>query len=162
MKVTAELRQQFRERAQETVEVPAEKRVAKLNEIRLALKAELNKSVEKNLKKPQRDRLEQIRLQNRGIEALLEPEVGSKLKLTDEQKTKIAELAEESRRKMIEMSRGLASEDGDREAAMKKMASLRKETMELCLDELSDDQKKIWKGLKGERFEVDLRGRRSN
>lgn len=103
------------------------------------------------LKPEQVKRLKQIELQQRGSRAFVDEEVQKALKLTDEQKEKIKGIAEESGKQMRELFGG---GQGNREEAFKKMQSLRKETNDKVQAVLSDDQKKAWKELTGEPFEV--------
>jgi hypothetical protein len=71
--------------------------------------------------------------------------------LTGEQKQKVAELSREFRQQAEAIRRDAGD---DREAAMKKFIPLRKEYADKAVALLSDDQKKSWKELTGEPFEV--------
>ncbi len=51
---------------------------------------------------------------------------------------------------------------GDREAVMKKMAELRKETLAKVAAKLNDEQQKTWKELIGAPFEVKFEPRPNN
>src|SRR5947207_1411905 len=66
-------------------------------------------------------------------------------------------LANESVQKELKLTDDQAAQ-GNREEAMKKLRALRKETLDKALAVLSDDEKKAWKDLTGEAFEVPRRG----
>ena len=72
-----------------------------------------------------------------------------KLKLTDEQKGKIKDINEESGKKMRELFQG-----GFGEETQKKLADLRKDSMEKASGVLTADQKKSWQEMTGKPFEV--------
>jgi hypothetical protein len=103
------------------------------------------------LKPEQRKRLRQIQLQQQGIIAFADPEVLKALNLTDEQKEKLKAVNDEARQKMQDIFQKAA---GDRQEAMKQMAELRKENLASAMKILTDEQKKSWKELTGEPFEV--------
>jgi hypothetical protein len=103
------------------------------------------------LKPEQITRLKQISYQARGAQAFIYPEVVSKLNLTDSQKSDIQSINQESMSQMREI---FQSAQDDREGAMKKMAELRKETLEKVAAKLNDEQQKSWKELIGAPFEV--------
>jgi len=110
----------------------------------------------------QHKRFHQIQLQVRGAGAFSDPKVQKALKLTDDQKDKIKTIEDDARQEMRDIFQNAA---GDREAAGKKFASLRKETMEKASNVLTDEQKKTWKDMTGKPFEIKMeppRGRRPN
>jgi Spy/CpxP family protein refolding chaperone len=111
------------------------------------------KAVGAFLKPEQVARLKQISYHQQGARAIYDPEVAKKLNLTDAQKTDIQAIVTES----MEGMRGLFSQDmseEERAAAMKKMAELRKETLDKAAAKLNDEQQKTWKELIGAPFEV--------
>jgi len=120
---------------------------------------ELVKGMGEILKPEQVKRFEEIQVQQSGIGAFSSPRVLEKLKLTDEQKTQIREIGEESREASREAFENLQS---DREAGMKKLAELRKQSTEKAVGVLTDEQKKAWKELTGEPFEVVFEPRPQN
>ncbi|WP_422925136.1 hypothetical protein [Singulisphaera sp. PoT] len=120
----------------------------------MAIAKEINdetKAALKGILSPEQlTRLEQISIQTRGLEAFSDEQVVSKLKLTDDQKSKIKEIGEDVRSSMQDLR---SSFQDDREGAMKKMTALRKESFEKATALLTDDQKKAWKELTGEPFD---------
>jgi Spy/CpxP family protein refolding chaperone len=119
---------------------------------------ETDKALGKVLDDKQMKRLRQIGLQQQGARAFQNPEVQGKLKLTNDQKEKIKTLNEEAIQKMRDLFQG----GGDREENAKKFAELRKDTMEKVTGVLTDDQKKTWKEMTGEPFEVQFQPRNQN
>jgi len=110
------------------------------------------------LKPEQIARIKQISVQTRGAMAFSDPEVAKKLNLTDTQKSDIQTIVQDQ----MEASRGLFSQDQspeDREAAMKKMTELRKESLGKATAKLNDEQQKTWKELIGAPFEVQFQRR---
>lgn len=121
------------------------------------LNDDMNKALSSTLDEKQMKRLHQIGLQTQGARAFLNPEVQSKLKLTDEQKGKIKDINEEAGKQMREIFQG-----GFNEEAQKKMAELRKGTLEKTTGVLTADQKKTWQDMTGKPFEVKFERPRRN
>jgi hypothetical protein len=115
---------------------------------------ESDKALGKVLDDKQMKRLRQIGLQQQGAAAFGNPEVQKKLKLADDQKEKIKAINEEAGAKQRELFQG-----GFNEETRTKMMELRKETMEKVNGVLKDDQKKAWKEMTGEPFEVQFQPR---
>jgi Spy/CpxP family protein refolding chaperone len=115
-----------------------------------------NEAIGKVLDEKQVKRFKEIQLQTQGAAALQNPDVQSKLKLSDDQKDKIKKINEESREKMRDLFGG-----GFNEETQKKMAELRKETLEKASGVLTAEQKKTWKEMTGKPFEVRFGRRRS-
>ena len=103
----------------------------------------------KILKPEQLKRLTEIYIQQAGIAALQDTEVSEKLKITDDQKEKLAKVREENQAAMRDLFGG-----GDREAARTKMAELRKQNEEKTLAVLTEDQKKQFEEMKGKKFDM--------
>lgn len=129
-----------------------EERREKGRELRTKISDEVMKSLAEVLKPEQVTRLKQIELQQRGIRAFTSEDVQKQLKLTDEQKEKIKSITEASQKEMRELFRG--SGDGNPEEARKKITALRKDALDKALDVLNANQRKEWKAMTGEPFEV--------
>lgn len=142
--ITAKLREK-------TQGLSQEERREKMPEILKATNDEVKAAVKDLLSAEQFARLDQIVLQQRGLDAFADAKVKEKLKLTDDQAAKIQDIAEDSREQGREI---FQSFQDDREGAMKKLATLRKESSEKAAALLSADQKKTWKEMTGEPFEV--------
>ncbi len=105
------------------------------------------------LKADQLKRLKQLEVQRGGLEAFSREDVQAALKLTDKQKKDIDEAKTELEKDATDM---LKDAQGDREKmadAIKKVMALRKDAVDRAVDGLTDDQKKEWKELTGEKFE---------
>jgi hypothetical protein len=123
------------------------------------------------LKPEQLKRLKQIELQRAGVAAFTRPDVEKALVFNDEQKGKVKAIADESATKMRELmgaggqggargARGAGGAGGARGGAapdQAKITALRKEMSEKVMLVLNDDQKKTWKDLTGDAFEVPAR-----
>jgi len=120
---------------------------------------ELVKGMGQILKPEQVKRFEQLQLQQSGAGAFSSPRVQEELKLTDDQQSKLREINEESGRAMRD---AFQDSQSDREGAMKKFAELRKQATEKAVGVLTDEQKKTWKEMTGEPFEVVFEPRQPN
>jgi hypothetical protein len=128
-----------------------DERRTKMAELTKEMNASTLKALGEFLKPEQITRLHQISYQARGASAFADPEVATKLNLTDSQKSDIKTINDESGEQMREL-RGQFQDD--REGAMKKMAEIRKETLAKVTAKLNDEQQKTWKELIGSPFEV--------
>jgi len=108
----------------------------------------------------QSKRYDQIGLQARGFGAFSDPTVQEKLKLTDDQKSKVREIAEAARAQFQPGAFNKDASQEEREAARKKFTEMNKENMNKVLAALTDDQKKAWKELTGEPIEIQYPPRR--
>ena len=130
----------------------------------------LNKAVTEDLKKglsmtaEQAKRYDQISLQQRGLMAFADPTVVEKLKLTQDQRSQIREIASAGgagRGGLAAFKNASAEEKKD---AFRKMRETQRDNMKKVMAVLSDDQKKEWKELTGEPIEIQFAGggRRGN
>lgn len=136
-----------------------EERRAKMDEFR-AKAEEANKELMALLNEDQQKRLNQISLQLRGVDALLDDEYAGKLGLSDDQKQQIRDLLETQREMQREMFAGLRDlSDEERRAKFEEMGKaqeeLRKETDSAAVELLTDAQKAQWNDLLGKPFEID-------
>jgi Spy/CpxP family protein refolding chaperone len=128
-------------------------------ERRQKMQAEVQKGLANILKPDQVKRFDQISLQTAGVNAFSTPRVQEALKLSDDQKSKIREITEETTASMREIFQGFQD---DREGAMKKMAELRKTSTAKVVALLNDSQKGTWKEQTGEPYEVKFEPPRQN
>ena len=103
------------------------------------------------LKPEQVKRLHEISLQQQGATALTDAAVAKKLGVTEEQTTKVKSLLADMQSEAGEI---MQSAGDDRAAAMQKVTALRKETNTKVMALMTEDQKKTWKEMTGEPFEV--------
>ena len=113
-----------------------------------------------SLSAEQTRRFDQINVQAHGVLAFACRAVDEKLKLTDDQKSKIREIAEATHNSFAGADNDNASEQ-ERTDARSKRAVAHKENMSKAYALLTDDQKASWKELIGEPIQIDYHERRS-
>jgi hypothetical protein len=155
--VAREVREKYHGEFAKVEDLDAQKRSEKMAEIVRTMTSETNKGLADVLKPEQMKRYRQIQLQQLGLMAFTEPEVQSKLKLTDDQVGQIRRINADSQSQRRELSQG-GGGGGNREEMQKKEATLGKEGMDKALAVLSADQKQAWKDMTGEPFEVQFQG----
>lgn len=139
---------------------------AKTQEIMAKISAEQMDEVGKVLKDDQTKRLKQIMLQIQGIAAFRTKPVEEALKLTDDQKSTIKEIADAMQAERREAfaggagggggagGRGRGQVDPAALAEMqKKTAEMNKKYMEKVSAQLKDEQKKAWDDMTGKAFD---------
>lgn len=131
-----------------------EERAKALEELR-ARQQETEKKVEAVLTAPQKTRLNEIWLQAAGTAALSNPEIAKELGISDEQKTKLDAVRQESLTAMREAFQGGGPPDRE------EMQKLRKEADDKVLAVLSADQRSKLEKMKGKKvdFELNVFGR---
>jgi hypothetical protein len=102
------------------------------------------------LDRKQMKRLEQVHLQVLGVDAFTQDEVIQGLKLSDEQKMKIAVV----RTELLRRQREIFQAEGDPREKLEKVGMARKEAKQKAADILTGEQKKTWKEIAGETFEI--------
>ncbi len=138
-----------------------EQRQAKRTELSNQLDRKAREQLRDVLSREQIMRLYQIRTQVRGVVATLGNEfVARRLKLTDEQKKKVAEIAQSTQQKQRELYAGLRGADQEaRGKAMGKLRELRQKADQEALAVLTAEQKEGFKKMQGEKFELQMRRR---
>jgi len=119
--------------------------------------AAYTKVMDETLKPEQIKRIKQIELQQGGLAVYTKENVQKELKLTDKQTTEIKEISEETQKDIGQLTRDLFGGQGNQEKAAearKKIEGLRKEAEEKITGLLTEDQKKTWKTMVGEKFEI--------
>ncbi len=112
---------------------------------------EIDKAVADLLRPEQLKRYRQIQLQQTGIRALSDPDVEKALQLNDDQKKKINAIDRQLHQEGSDMPRISL---WNSRAQMKARALLWKQAMERVVSVFNDEQKKAWKEMTGEPFEV--------
>jgi len=136
-------------------DAPQEERRQKTQELNKMVSEETLKAVSGILSADQLKRLKQIELQQVGVQAFTRADVQKTLSLTDEQKEAIKTIDEEAAKKRQELfQQGGGRRQGGGGQGQSQMATLRKETMEKVQKLLTADQKKAWKDLTGDTFEI--------
>jgi hypothetical protein len=118
------------------------------------------KSASAFLKPEQVKRLTQIEIQQRGANALSDPVIAKKLSVTDDQAAKVKTILADQQSEMQEIRQAAGN---DFQSMMPKITALRKETNTKVMALMTEDQKKTWKEMTGEPFEVKMEApRRGN
>ncbi|MCH8044704.1 MAG: Spy/CpxP family protein refolding chaperone [Planctomycetes bacterium] len=140
-----------------------EKRFAKYVELRNQSDRKAREGLRDVLEREQMMRLYQIRMQVRAVADSLENRyVARRLKLTDEQKEKLAKINKDARAKRSKLFSGLRdASDEQRREAFEKFRKLRTKTGEQALALLTAEQKKAFEDMQGEKIELPSRRRRS-
>jgi hypothetical protein len=105
------------------------------------------------LKEDQLKRFKQISLQQRGGQALADPEVAQALGLSTEQKDRIQAIQEASQGEMRELFQA----GGDRQETQKKAEALRASVNEKATAVLTAEQQTKWKEMTGAPFKGEIR-----
>jgi Spy/CpxP family protein refolding chaperone len=138
----------------------------KMAELRKAETEDFDKAIPTVLKPDQAKRLKQLELQAGmqfgGLRVLTKEDVQTALKLTDDQKKSIKDSSEELAKDMQEMFQSAGGDRTKMAEMFTKMQGMQKEATEKVVNSFTDDQKKEWKELTGEKFEFPARtgGRR--
>lgn len=119
-----------------------EERQQKFQEIQDKTKAAVEQ-VNAVLSKEQKERLDQIVLQARGTQALMDEKVSSELKMTDDQRQKLSQVQQQSRQQFQDAQ-------GDQE----KIAQIRKSSREQALAVLTEEQRKQFEKMQGAKIEL--------
>lgn len=119
----------------------------------------IGEKVDKILDEKQQGRLRELSLQSRGATALEDDEVIKALKITDEQKQKLADIREEGNKAMQEAIEGLRGGGGDQGQIREKLGKLRKDLSDKALAVLSADQRAQFDKMQGVEFKFPQGGR---
>ena len=151
----------MREKMQEAFQDASGDR-AKMAEAMARVNAEGKKALtdSKILDEKQMTRLTQIEhqavLQQQGPAAFTNAETAKALKLSDEQKDKLKGLADEFRKDRQELMQDARGTGDAATEARKKLQTVTKEYVAKATDVLNSDQKKEWKDMTGEHFELPM------
>jgi hypothetical protein len=123
----------------------------KSKELRENYRKEFPKFLAEVLSPEQMARLKQISLQTIGIKAFVDADVEKALELTADQKKKLKALDEETHKETFDVYLKFGN---NTKAAREKIEALNKESVAKAVDLLTDKQKKAWKDLVKDPFEV--------
>ncbi|MCI0378277.1 MAG: hypothetical protein L0215_11775 [Gemmataceae bacterium] len=115
--------------------------------------AALAKALGEVLNDKQMKRLNQIVLQQKGMNAFLDPGVQTALKISDDQKTNIKSILEDSAKEIADAAKDAAA-GGDFKGLQEKTAALRKEATDKVTKVLSEAQRTTWKEMVGAEFKM--------
>ncbi len=124
----------------------------KMMELFKSVSEDVDKAVPEVLKPDQRKRLNQLLVQRSGINAFSKDDVKSALKLTDKQEKDIQTTLDELKKDREDLFKDVGEDQEKRAEARKKVQAMQKEAMDKIVEGFSDDQKKTWKYLTGDKF----------
>jgi Spy/CpxP family protein refolding chaperone len=115
----------------------------------------MQEKIDKMLDDKQKARLKELSLQSRGATALEDDEVVAALKISDEQKQKLADVREEGNKLIEQAMQALRGGGGGGDAGelRKKMGAMRKELTDKAMAVLTPEQLKQLEKLKGTKFD---------
>jgi Spy/CpxP family protein refolding chaperone len=134
-----------------------DQRRAKMTELADKLDAKSAEKLGDVLSKEQMTRLQEVRMQVRSVvDSLGNKAVAEKLKVTEEQKTKLAEINKDLQAKRTELFAGMRDATEEQRAeAMKKFRKVRSDADEKALALLTPEQKKAFEDMRGKKFELE-------
>jgi len=136
---------------EQLTDLQGQERMTKQQELMKPINEEAMKTAATILKPEQVKRLTQIELQQRGAMALSDPAIAKKLDITDEQTAKVKKILADQQSEMGEIRQAAGN---DFASMMPKITALRKETNTKVMALMTEDQKKTWKEMTGEPFEI--------
>jgi hypothetical protein len=131
-----------------------EEREQKLGPYRRDAQERLAAFLKETLKAEQLKRLRQLELQQEGAIALLQPDVGKELKITDDQRKQFFAVVQDLHKKVKPLIKE-AESGGNPEEIRPKVMTMRKEHEGKIAAMLTADQKKQWKEMLGKPFPLD-------
>jgi Spy/CpxP family protein refolding chaperone len=152
--VGQQVRDKFKDAFAGLKDTPKDQIREKAEEIMKQVNTETEKGLKGVLNADQTKRLKQLELQAKGPAAFTDPDVEKTLALTADQKDKIKTITQDANTERGEIFKNAK---GDFQAAMTKMQTLQKETLEKTTATLNDTQKKTWKDMTGNPFEFKFR-----
>jgi len=133
-----------------TVPKESGERGGKIKELKKKTDATLNEALDET----QRGRLKQVVLQVNGAAELEDEAVAAQLKITDEQKKKLAEVRKANNKARREAMKAL--EEGVVDGRSQKLLELQQEGDKRLLEVLTPEQQKQFAEMQGEKLELDL------
>ena len=159
-KVTEELTAEMRKQSTALREIEdREQRQAKMTELADQYDQKAREKLRDALAREQMTRLFQIRMQVREVlESLTSKYVADRLKLTDEQKKKLAKINKDVQAKRSELFRSMrdASQE-QRTEAFQKYRKIRSDADKEALAVLTAEQNKAFEEMKGKKIELEMR-----
>ena len=178
-KFADEMHSEMRKQFEGLRDLSHEERQAKIAELRPKLEdreKEVQKKLDEVLSTEQRDRLGQIELQARHLEAFSQKEVADALQLTDDEKEKIKDLRDKSRTEMRDpfpgggrgfrgageaggppAAGGARAAGGPSDEVREKIKKLNDDTMDKAKEILTSEQREKFDKMLGKKFEGELR-----
>ena len=121
-----------------------------------SMNADLEKALPTILNADQTKRLNQLVVQASGLDAFSKEDVKSALKLTDKQSKEIEDQKAQVTKDAEDLMKDVGTDRQKRREAGQKVQALRKDAMDKVLASFTDEQKKEWNDLTGEKFTFDF------
>ena len=121
---------------------------------RVKLNADFAQQIADALEEPQAKRLQEIYIQVNGTSIITDEAVATALKITDEQKEKLTQVADDNRQAMRDAFENAG--DMTRDERQAKNAELTKAADDALLAVLTEEQRTAFEGMKGEKLELDV------
>jgi hypothetical protein len=128
----------------------------KSRELTKSMNADLEKALPDILNADQTKRLNQLVVQASGLDAFSKDDVKTALKLTDKQSKDIDDQKAAVTKDAEDLMKDVGTDRQKRREAGQKVQALRKDAMDKVLASFTDDQKKAWDGLTGDKFTFDF------
>lgn len=146
-KLIADLNDKYKDDYAKLKDLKPAERYKKESELNKTAADEANKAIGDILSAEQLKRLKQLHVQRRGPYAFGEAEVIAALQLTKEQQKKLRDMETDYQKALVEVNKLT-----DLDERTKKVTAAVKEAMDKAMAILTDEQKKTWKDLTGERY----------
>jgi hypothetical protein len=146
-KLIADLNEKYKDDLGRAKELKPAERYKKEGELFKVAGEEANRGLAAVLGADQFKCLKQLHVQRRGPYAFSETEVVAALQLTKEQKKKMRDMETEYQKALLEVNKLTDADERTR-----KVTAALKEAMDRAMAVLTDEQKKTWKDLIGERY----------
>jgi hypothetical protein len=164
LKVTPEQDRKLREvgrefeaaHADEIAQLRKEKDARKGFELRRVALEAMTRAMNDILTPRQLKRLGQIEIQAQGVAALMRSEVQKELSLSDKQREEIRSITDAGEKEVRETLKSPPSDARGWAEVGKKLRKLHQDTEERALAVLNDEQRKAWKEMTGEPFELKM------
>jgi len=134
-----------------------QKKMAELRKKMQDKTAEATKAIRAALSPEQAQRLDEILIQIRGLQALKDARVAEKLELTPDQKKQLEDVATAGQQRRVQLMQDVRNGNVDRAKYREKLDEITKETEAKTWEVLTDEQKAQYKNMKGAKFELHQR-----
>ncbi len=134
----------------------------KMADLRKQENDDVVKAIPTIFKDDQVKRLNQLEVQAAGLGAFTKDDVATALKLTDDQKKSIKDATDDLQKDSQDLFQSAQGDRTKMAEIMTKVQTMRKDALDKVVNGLTDDQKKTWKDLTGDKFDfpAPMRGNR--
>ena len=125
----------------------------KMADLRKQENDDVVKAIPDIFKPDQLKRLNQLEIQAAGLQAFSKDDVATALKLTDDQKKSIKETSDDLQKDAQDLFQSAQGDRSKMAEIFTKVQGMRKDALDKVVNGLTDDQKKTWKDLTGDKFD---------